>query len=217
MRCLLGTISFAAILLCLPSPASAGLIYNDPAAMTGWHGQASYYASDAVYTLNVEVDYAVYAPGNYTGTDPSNGSRYVYVYQMMNTINPASVEVSTFRVGLMRGSQAQDIGTDTTGPGVLAGVPPYSSIVGPTSARWSFGSETDPTHYPVINYSATASSGHSETLLFTSPFGPTWMSSTVADGGLSNVQPLPSPVPEPATLTLLAVGACLGVSRRRRT
>jgi len=61
-------------------------------------------------------------------------------------------------------------------------------------------------------------SGHSTTLLFTSPYLPIWKSGALADGGLPTPGSglLPSPTPEPATLALVGLGLGGLLARRRR-
>src|SRR5438046_2539121 len=66
------------------------------------------------------------------------------------------------------------------------------------------------------NFSPTIPDGHfSEILLFTSPFAPTMIDSSVQGGGLSRQSQLPSPVPEPGTV-LAAYGMMGELLLRRR-
>ena len=96
-----------AVVAFLPTPsAQASLLASDPLAMAAWQGTRTFYAVDDVYTLNVTVDYAVYAPGQFPGTDPSGGADFVYAYEIFNTLNPASVEVTILTVGLAPGLTA---------------------------------------------------------------------------------------------------------------
>ena len=73
----------------LSAPASAGLIAIaiDPNAMPAWQGTQQFYAASGGKTLDVDVEYAVYAPGHYglSGTDPSGGKQFVYAYQVYVT------------------------------------------------------------------------------------------------------------------------------------
>jgi len=55
------------------------------------------------------------------------------------------------------------------------------------------------------------------TVIYTSPFAPKWMTASVHDGGLSEKESLPSPIPEPVTLALLTFGTVgVLILRRRR-
>ncbi|MEA3367807.1 MAG: PEP-CTERM sorting domain-containing protein [Planctomycetota bacterium] len=189
------------------SAALAAPLVSDPNAMSAWQGTQAFSASDVGATLQVDVEYAVYAPGAYgaSGTDPSGGSDYVYAYQAFNDQGGTS-PLSTLTVGLGTGSGAANIGSDPSSgtPGGTA--PTVSAFSGapPSSAGYYFWRNTiDPP------------AEYSEVLLFTSPNGPRWASAAVVDSGLSDSQPLPSPVPEPATLALLAAGAGLMGLRRR--
>jgi hypothetical protein len=198
-----------AVVAFLPTlPAQASLLSSDPLAMAAWRGTQTFYAADDVYTLNVTVDYAVYAPGQYPGTDPSVGADYVYAYEIFNTLNPASVEVIMLTVGLAPGSGARYAGATSGPPGQLGGTSPGGTVppwrIGATSARWYFSFNT-------VDYGED-----SFTLRFTSPYGPRWMTGSVDDGGLSADVPLPSPMPEPATMALLGIGSAMMVAVRRR-
>ena len=210
-------ITMGAVLQMACGGAYGALISADPNAMSGWKGAQPFLATDGTETLDVSVDYAVYAPGHYAlsgGVDPSGGADYVYAYQVFNIVDPLSVELSALSVGIVAGSGAHHIGVDTSpgAPGQPGGVLPSDKSFSPTSARWYFAS-------PTVNYG-----DNSVLLLFTSGQAPQWKAASVWDSGLSIQKQLPSPqpqlnVPEPATLALLALGG-LGVigraTRRKR-
>jgi hypothetical protein len=185
--------------------ADAALLMNDPAALPSWTGTRGFYQTDGTYTLDVTVDYAVFAPGAYAGVDPSGGSEYVYAYQVRNLIDLNSVEISTLTVGILPLTGAHNLNVDST-YALLGGLTPSTVSMSSSSARWFFGADT------------IDAGEWSEVLLFTSPNGPRWLSGSVADGGLSDRQAMPSPTPEPMTLALLTLGgaALVGSAARRR-
>ena len=190
--------------------AWGGPLVSDPNAMPAWQGTQQFYATSGGATLDVDVEYAVYAPGNYglSGTDPSIGAHYVYTYQVFNDLS-GNVPVSSFSVGLDPTANVANIGSDA-GSGTPGGTAPTASAFSgspPTSAGWYFFLNTiDP---PPKNE-------HSTVLLFTSPYRPQWAPGSLLDSGLSDRQDLPSPLPEPATMTLVGLGLAGLVARRRR-
>ena len=190
----------------LSAPASAGPIAGDATALPGFFGSRSYNYAEDGYTLMAEVDFAVYAPLVYPGSDPSSGADYVYAYQIFNSA-ASTVGIGWFSVGLESGVIARNQGEDTSlgAPGQSGGQSPLMSRVGSTSVSWLFDPEV-----PV--------GGHSMTLIFTSPYRPMWKSGALADGGLPTPGsgPLPSPMPEPATMAFLLAGGGLTLLRRRR-
>ncbi len=199
----------AGIVIVISSPTQAALLSGDPNALPAWQGTQSFFNTDGFFTLDVTVDYAVYAPGQYGGTDPSGGTQFVYAYQVSNNANPVSVGVSQFSVGLIPGSGAANQGEDASvgAPGLPGGISPDAQSLGATGARWFFIADT-------VDFA-----DHSTVLLFTSPNAPQLVSATVADGGLSDVSMMPSPgieVPEPATLALLGLGGLAFAVRRNR-
>jgi len=189
----------------------AGLM-DDPWALAAWKGVMTFQAhrDDPDVTLDVDVEFAVFAPGAYenSGTDPSGGTEYVYAYQVFND-RAGDTPVSSFTVGLDPASDPDDIGSDS-GSGTAGGTAPSAKAFSgspPSSAVWYFFNNTiDP---PPANE-------YSEVLIFTSPNAPRWTPSSLLDSGLSDTQDLPSPVPEPATLGLLAGGAALAFVLRKK-
>ena len=65
----------AAAVLLTGARAFSALLVGDVNAMTGWSGTVNFDAAQAPFTMKAEVDYAVYAPGqfnlSFAGGDPS--------------------------------------------------------------------------------------------------------------------------------------------------
>jgi len=197
----------AVILAIIIAPGALAFpLMSDPAAMPAWQGSKTFYATDGIHLVDVQVEYAVYAPGAFPGDDASGGTDYVYAYEIFNDFDPDSLAISILTVGLMPGCGAHNIGWQAGPPGQVGGAAPdFASIsVSALSARWFFITDT-------VNYAED-----SATLVFTSPKEPRWMSGSVTDGGVSVFESLPSPMPEPATLGLLAAGGLLLLRRRAR-
>ncbi len=199
----IGAISAFSIL----AMAGAGPLATDPTAMAGWRGSTLF--TDGV--LNVLIDYAVYAPGAYGAGDPSGGTRFVYAYQGFNlsTTRP----FSNVSIGFEDASVVWDGGFDPT-RGTLGGVIPLfqDSRAGsgfPTSSfRSIFMAGGGP-------FTKVNPGQWSQVMLYTSPMGPQMYSSSVIDDGRQVQLALPSPIPSPASLTLLATAGLVSVRRRR--
>ncbi len=218
------SITLAVVLLALAVPASAGVLQSDSNAIVAFRGITNMSASFmGMFSANADVEFAVYAPNvgasNFDatfggGADPTNGAEFVYAYQVFNLTALAS-PVTSLTVGL-DGDEYNVFsppvnvgfvaGTGTIAPSASAFVTPGLPTA-PTSVRWDFLSPTIP---------ITTSS---EVLFFTSSDGPEWDNGTIgADWSATSTAPSPMPttaVPEPVTVSLLALGglACL---RRRR-
>ncbi len=154
-----------------------------------------------LYGWTADVDYAVYAPGEYQGTHVNKDTNYIYAYQIFN--DPGTMTLSHLSIGLEENAGAASPGYDST-YGVSGGVVPVLSwLVGtpPTSVQWVDG---------------VAPSAHSTVLLFSSPYTYTFEPATLANGGEGDTQSMPTPIPEPATMCLLVLGGIGVLIRRRR-
>jgi hypothetical protein len=203
----------AAAMLC-GTKAYSAILATDANAVAGFHGTQDFSSANLGLTMKGEVDYAVYAPGQFkltfgAGSDPSNDKSYVYAYQLHNTGGTADRDPAFLSVGFdgafSGGSNSSNIGMLLVGDHgddpssfsfIPAGGPPFNS------ATWNFTSPIPDTHY-------------SEILLFTSAFPPEFYDASVQGGGLSKQSRLPSPVPEPGTV-LAACGMMGALLIRRR-
>ncbi|MGA2915183.1 MAG: hypothetical protein ABSE89_04070 [Sedimentisphaerales bacterium] len=166
-------------------------LYNDSAAMAGFTNKTSFDISMMGSVLKVDVEYAVYAPGNYPGLDISGHSEYVYAYQVFNK-SQSNVAVDFFSVGILPGCSIDSVYTDTS-YGTVGGAVPFAFHF-PQSAGFVFISNAlNPKQW-------------SDVLLFTSIYSPTMGLGTVSGGGLGVMGSLPTPsiVPEPATILIIA-------------
>jgi hypothetical protein len=215
----LSTMVLTALIVSFSVSADAGLLPADTVnAMPGWFG-TEIIQFDESNGKNVDgsVDYAVYAPGQFNlsfpNQDPSNGTQYVYRYQLHNNPTPDSTDfIRKLTVGL--------VGiTDSTGwhctyiePGSIypsGGAAPTLQVqltgTPYTSAVWAFKASA-----PVNTDS------YSKMLIFTSPYSPTHQLATVLSSSSTDKWEglLPSPVPEPATLIgMLSFGVLFLIQR----
>jgi hypothetical protein len=198
----------AAILVCVLSASSAwaGPLTSDGAALPAWKGTKLFSASSGGFNLNVNVDYAVYAPGQFSlsaalgfPTDPSGGADYVYAYQPLNNAPAGTTNLINLSVGLNPGANPANVG-HLAGLGQVSNVDQFIPVGTPkTSARWVWTS-------PLLNPGS-----NSTVLYFTSPLGPQFLLSSITGGHATLASAaLPSPVPEPSTFLLAAIAvACL--------
>jgi hypothetical protein len=198
----------------LVGTAVAGPLPTDPSAMPGWHGQQFFSSTANGFTMTATVEFAVYAPGMVETSaalgnpgfamDPSLGANWVYAYEVFNT-SPAigGAVITSSTVGLSIGPIPAS--ASISNYAFAGGVAPVLSHFGDsTSASWSFGP---------LNIGA-----NSDILFFTMPYSPTNRPGGVQGGhGTIDSESLPSPTPEPATITLLGSALLLiGGHRVRR-
>ena len=199
-----GVLGMAAVVAITGGSAHAGLLSaNSAGAMPGFTGSTNFSGGMSTFTVNADVDYAVFAPGDFgaafPGLDPSGGTEYVYAYQIHNL----DTNVLRLTVGL---DGDEPLGTISSIPDVGLVDPSDALFVGlpapATSAAWDFSA---PNSIPIGTSSAV--------LFFTSAAGPEYDSATV-EAAFPASQPLPSPLPEPASLGLMAMGLALMGSRQ---
>ncbi|MEX0677064.1 MAG: PEP-CTERM sorting domain-containing protein [Pirellulales bacterium] len=182
-------------------------------------------------TLIASVEYAVYAPGDF-GTsvalglpalaDPSGGAEYVYAYEIFNDVG-GQLRVAALSIALNPGVITNIATNVSHAPGTPeAGLAPNAwtfipiAVDPPSNVKWSY----------TVSPNLLTVGLHSDILLFTSPFGPTFLNASMTGGSASSAPKagdpavlLPSPIPEPSTLVLSALAAGLlaaGYLRRRK-
>lgn len=200
----------AAVLLGGGAVAEAGLLSaNSGGALPGFTGTQLF--DDPAFlgipglSISANIDFAVFAPGSFNaafpGQDPSAGADYVYAYQIANLDN----NISKLTVGLDGDETLGTVGF-VSDAGLIDPVASSFTGSGPTSAAWDFDQASLP------------SGSSSAILIFTSAQAPELHSSTLlATNSVPNSHDLPSPLPEPATLGLMAMGlGIVGFGRRRR-
>jgi len=161
-------------------------------------GSASYVTGSNSAT----VDYAVFAPGDFTGTDPSGGAEYVYAYQFFVNVGSNPLYLATIAVDDPDAANQAALGT-------TSGVAPGLLSLDPVGTK-SFVSLFNPT--------VVTAGSNSQVVLFTSPNPPTYGTTSVtfvAAPAVVSATLIPTPLPEPATMVLLAMGGLL-IRRRRR-
>ena len=184
----------AAAFMC--TSASGSLLNGDPAATIS--GSVQY---EVVSEWTAIVHYAVYVPTAYPGSHLNKDSSYIYAYQVFN--DAASVDTLTsLSIGLMNDSGAASPNDDSTygDPSGVAAL--LSRLAGspPTSVQWTI--DIDPAE-------------HTTVLLFSSPNSYSWEPGTTLNGGEGDTHCLPSPIPEPASASVLLLGAAVLFRRRK--
>ena len=147
------------------------------------------------------VDYAVYAPGAYSGTTLFPGTDYVYAYRVFDDL-ASTVAIDFFSVGLEANAIVGNLTYEAVAGDVIPG---YQAILSETVLNLFFGSAG-----PIT------SGKQSAILLFSSPMKPMQGFGTVSGGFTGGeIIALAAPIPEPATLSLLALGGLFAARSRR--
>jgi hypothetical protein len=200
----------------LSSIARGGILSADPAAYndgtTTWSGSNLFTGGGGL--VDVEVDYAVYAPGKFNASavsgavghpvDPSNGNQYVYAYQLWNVGGIQTI--SGLSVGLAELGNPGTVFVDKQVANIGSISIPVDSPADVTPSSMAFNGT--PAGSAVWHYSpgGLLVDNNSSVLIYTSPFPPHTDLASIL-GGLGAGGRLPSPVPEPATGLLLVFGA----------
>jgi hypothetical protein len=198
---------FLACAFVFAASAKASL-FGDPAAMTGFTGTTAFNITVSTVILKGNIDYAVYAPGMYPGSDLTGDSEYIYAYQIF-TSTKDNVAIDFFSVGISNGTTIDHIYTDNTyGSSPGTGINPSLSNIFAQSAGFIFAAPSlDPRDW-------------SNVLIFTSAYLPTMGFGTISGGGASGMASLPtlstSSIPEPATIALLLPAILIFTSNRRK-
>ncbi|MHC4985336.1 MAG: PEP-CTERM sorting domain-containing protein [Planctomycetota bacterium] len=185
----------------LAAPAFAGALSGHADAFddgsTVWAGSTAFDNGTGVAGY---VDWAVFAPGDFpfAGYTPDAGE-LVYAYQVFST---GTDVISSFSVALENEANSLGSFSDLSGDAMINGV-----LLPAVKAEWQFAGIT--------------TGGNSEGLAFSSPLVPKELFGIAVDGGtFALVIPVPTPssneIPEPATMSLLGIGALTALIRRRR-
>ncbi len=201
------TVVIAGLLLAAGT-AAGGILLNE--GMPAWRGTETYDTANMFPGCpswwTADVDHTVYAPGTFSfSVDPGHnpkGSHYVYAYQIVDVSSTSGGYVTQLSVGLnMDGLATEGIWYVQSDPG---DVDPSTCGLAPFTARWTYSPEL-------------AVGQVSSVMYFSSPYAPWDDSSTLSGYMGADMQYVPSPyVPEPGALSLLALGIC-AIMRRRRT
>jgi len=181
-------------------------LYNDPAAMPGYTNKTSFDITLLGIELKADVEYAVYAPGTYPGSDFTGGNEYIYAYQIfISTQSNAAVDF--FSVGIVDGATVDAIYTDDIyGYSPQSAVEPLISKIFAQSTDFIFaGQFLNPGQWSNI-------------LIFSSTHLPTIGFGTISGGGLCGMGALatPSILPEPATIVLIAPAVLILGSKNKK-
>ncbi|MHC4563699.1 MAG: PEP-CTERM sorting domain-containing protein [Planctomycetota bacterium] len=185
-----------AVLLCAAS-AQAGVLNGNAGAYMAWTGTQAFNNGSGV---SGTIDYCVFRPGAFSDSSYTQApGQFVYAYQVFSTGSDA---LSSFAMMVQNAAHTDGTMADLAGVGALSSI-----ISAGAEVEWVFDSPGVDTGQSSVG------------LVFQSPNVPEWLLGTVVDGGgFAYAYPLPAPsavIPEPATMTLLGIGA-MALLRRRR-
>ena len=190
----------AAIFLATGLPSAVNAAFYD-GTDTLISGQASFFSAPS--QLYGYVDYAVYSPGYFAGSDSFPAGKYAYCYQIFDS--STSSAIGRFTVNLDSGVTAYSPGDFVFSTG---GITTLSETVSPTTIVFLFN-----------NRAPITANHHSSVLFYAGDFGPETGSGIIAGimtGSASVEIPTPAPTPEPASLLLFALAAPFLLKTRRR-
>ncbi|GMU23921.1 MAG: hypothetical protein AMXMBFR13_39980 [Phycisphaerae bacterium] len=187
-------------------------------AISGFTGHTDFLGIGVAHTLNIRVDYAVFAPGVFSGLGGSftpfgampalDPSHYVYAYQIYNNgplnaqVNSGNAELSQLGIDFQDNSVASlgyDPGFDASGSDVSA---TFAAILSDSFLYKFLTPRLAPDSFSVV-------------LLMSSGIGPGFQPASVLNGGTSAAGVLPSPIPAPSAVLLGVLGIAAVTIRKR--
>ncbi len=211
-----GSLTVFAVVVAFGSSAfGVGPLDGDVNAIPGFTGSQAFSVTNNGDLLEVDVDYAVFAPGDYpgagvAGTDPSGGGDYVYAYQAYVSTT-GNVGMSQLSLGLLD----DDFVNPQPDPLNVAFYDTLHETTGGDVPSNSFLMSASVLVWWRFTTSEVSPGDHSVVVLITSDFGPTFEPASVTGGGMSAQETLPSPLPEPTTVALMGLGAVVMLRRRQ--
>jgi hypothetical protein len=154
------------------------------------------------------IDYAVYSPGDYSGSRTFPADQYVYCYQLFN-ITTSTSDITSLIIDIPGGANVDTVIYDTaSSSGAAGGVNPAFYAYTRDQVQYTFSSRN-----PV------STNQHSSVLIFTSDFAPDPILGTGTLGtttaGYFSVS-LPVPTPEPASVLFMSLATPFLLKIRRR-
>jgi len=163
-------------------------------------------------TLDINVDYAVWAPGHFPGNYvpfagflPLVPGDFVYAFQIYDNGPGHGQSTRQFsQLGIdSLGGMIDSLGKDPTFDPSPMAVDTNFAFLSPQGASYQF-------LIPAIGVNQ-----FSVVLLLSSPQAPNFSQASVFDSGLSAHGPLPMPAPAPGTMALVAFGVAVMMRRAR--
>ena len=192
-RCL--SVILAAIFLAagLPSVANAAF-YDGTNTLTS--GQAFFFNSSS--QLYGYVDYAVYSPSDFTGSD-SFADKFFYCYQIFNSSTSSNIGRFTVNLDSDETAYFSDHFVFSEGD-----IDPLTEFISPTTVAYLFNS----------SYCITAN--HNSSVLFFAADSGSVINSVIIAGTMTGSVSIQIPTPEPASLFFLVLASPVLLNARRR-
>ena len=185
-RCLSAILTAIFLAAGLPSAVNAAFYDGTNTLISG---QAPFFSSSS--QLYGYVDYAVYSPGDFTGSD-SFPDKFFYCYQIFDS--PTSSNIGRFTINLDSGETAYSPGDFVFSEGDIS---PLTEFISPTSVSYLFNS----------SYRVTPN--HNSSVLFFAADSGSITNSVIITGTITGSVSfeIPTTTPEPASVLFLSLAA----------